>query len=621
MSQKQFFIPIAIKLITIISMILLISLGATTIIITNVIQNDVRITAENNNYALNQHAASEAEIFFNTIITNTTLIINMLSATQNSAEVEALFDTNSIVAGVIIPKSTQNHIDEVRLLNKNFFYTKGIDAKNIDAFLQKYNADLSRVQKGETLLLNASPLFESNILALCMPLVYQNEEKAAVALFCAESLTDTFGSGTNKAMLINAQGDILVSSVLDDVLNAKSIKEEEVFAVVNANNTRQRQLVYKGADGFEYFTSFHKLLGGEAIVITQIQDELVFEALNIATRRNFYLTLTVLFVAILFVWYFSKTISNPIEFLREKVAQIKNGNFAVATETNTHDELALLGQSIHHMKEGLKERERLKETFGKFINSEIAERAAKGELTLGGESKEVTVFFTDLRSFTAFADGLNPKDVVAFLNNYLEIMVQCISDNNGSVDKFIGDAIMAVWGAPLAMPSAKEGALCAIKTALLMRYRLLAFNEERKKQNLLPVHMGCGINSGTAVAGQIGSHERMEYTVIGDTVNLASRIEAINKPLATDILLGEATYNLVKDEVIVEEMPSVTVKGKNESIRLFALIGLKNAKGTILQKYPSPKTLKEVQKLVGIPKSDFVASDINEEEKKYEIQN
>jgi adenylate cyclase len=199
---------------------------------------------------------------------------------------------------------------------------------------------------------------------------------------------------------------------------------------------------------------------------------------------------------------------------------------------------------------------------------------------------------------------------VEFLNAYLTRMVECIEKSGGVVDKFIGDAIMAVWGTPVSRGTPRDDALQAIRAVLMMRESLLEFNRDRGGPEKPIIKIGCGLNTGPCLAGQIGSPQRMEYTVIGDAVNLASRIEALNKPLGTDILLSEHTYELVKDAVVVQKMPAVKVKGKSGELAIYALVNLKDA--------PGPKTLGDLRTLMGIPAPDAHA-DVNGEEKKYEI--
>lgn len=264
------------------------------------------------------------------------------------------------------------------------------------------------------------------------------------------------------------------------------------------------------------------------------------------------------------------------------------------------------------MGKGLSEREKLMVSFSKFTNKTIAQKAASGELTLGGENRNATIFFSDIRSFTAMSEKMQPNEVVEFLNVYMTKMVDCVNKTGGVVDKYIGDAIMAVWGAPESSGSPASDALNAVTAALMMRVELFKFNKERAAAGLSPVKIGCGINSGPVVAGQIGSEERMEYTVIGDAVNLASRTEALNKPFATDVLITENTYNLIKDKIVVQEMPGVHVKGKTDAIKMFAVINLAGR--------GKPETIDDVRKIIGTTAPDLAKVNTDDEEKKYNIQ-
>jgi adenylate cyclase len=173
---------------------------------------------------------------------------------------------------------------------------------------------------------------------------------------------------------------------------------------------------------------------------------------------------------------------------------------------------------------------------------------------------------------------------------------------------------MAHWGTAYTTGDPRMDAYNCIKTALMMRAALYKMNSNRSPEDRAnpPINIGCGINTGIVTAGQIGSDLRMEYTVIGDPVNLASRTEALNKPFGTDILITEDTWTLVKEHVITEEMPSVEVKGKEKPVRMFAVINLAAVSG-------GPRTLADVRKLLGIKAPDLSKVDYNAEEKKYKI--
>lgn len=314
----------------------------------------------------------------------------------------------------------------------------------------------------------------------------------------------------------------------------------------------------------------------------------------------------------LLIRIFSNGITNPIKELVGAAGQIEKGEFELSIKPRTRDEIGLLTESFVQMGKGLSEREKLMVSFSKFTNKTIAQKAASGELTLGGENRNATIFFSDIRSFTAMSEKMQPNEVVEFLNVYMTKMVDCINKTGGVVDKYIGDAIMAVWGAPESSGSPASDALNAVTAALMMRVELFKFNKERAAAGLPPVKIGCGINSGPVVAGQIGSEERMEYTVIGDAVNLASRTEALNKPFATDVLITENTYNLIKDKIVVQEMPGVHVKGKTDAIKMFAVINLAGR--------GKPETIDDVRKIIGTTAPDLAKVNTDDEEKKYKIQ-
>ena len=193
-------------------------------------------------------------------------------------------------------------------------------------------------------------------------------------------------------------------------------------------------------------------------------------------------------------------------------------------------------------------------------------------------------------------------------------MIDCVEKTNGVVDKFIGDAVMAHWGTAYTAGSPRKDAFNCVKAALMMRKALFFMNKERQVGDPAnpPIRIGCGINTGIVTAGQLGSNRRMEYTVIGDPVNLASRIEALTKPLGADILISENTWNLVGDKFITEEMPPVTVKGKEKPVRIFAVINFAGEE-------KGPQDIDEVRSLLGIDPPDLEEVDVNTDEKKYKI--
>jgi adenylate cyclase len=374
------------------------------------------------------------------------------------------------------------------------------------------------------------------------------------------------------------------------------------------------QTLYTDEEGVRYFGAFTKLNTGGATVITSIEYDKVFEGIAATTRRNIYLTAAVLFISIMLIWFFAKSISVPLKSLAKAAHTIEGGAFEIDLQPKGHDEVGVLTSSFQKMCSALG-------IFGRFTNRDIAVRAMRGEIKPGGLPKNGTVFFSDIRGFTSKSEtftktyGDEASDrIVHWLNEYLTRMVECVEKTNGVVDKFIGDAVMAHWGTAYTAGSPRQDACNCVMAALMMRKALYEMNKSRKHDDPgnPAIQIGCGINSGTVTAGQIGSDLRMEYTVIGDPVNLASRIEALNKPLGTDILISEDTWHLVGNKFITEEMPSVSVKGKEKPVRIFAVVNFFGLD-------TGPQSLADVRKMLGIKAPDMSRVDINADEKKYKI--
>jgi adenylate cyclase len=208
--------------------------------------------------------------------------------------------------------------------------------------------------------------------------------------------------------------------------------------------------------------------------------------------------------------------------------------------------------------------------FQRFLSPSLVEQVISGKLALkpGGELRECTVLFSDIRGYTSIAEKYEAQDVVAMLNEYFELLVDVVFKHEGTLDKYIGDSVMAVWGAPVHQPDA---AIRAVSAALEMREVLARWNREREAQGRVPIFTGFGIDTGQVVAGNLGSSKTMEYTVIGDSVNLASRLT--NLAQTDQIIISANTLDKVRDYVMTEALPSTKVKGKEETIPLYNVTG------------------------------------------------
>nr|MBX2862849.1 GAF domain-containing protein [Leptolyngbyaceae cyanobacterium MAG.088] len=222
--------------------------------------------------------------------------------------------------------------------------------------------------------------------------------------------------------------------------------------------------------------------------------------------------------------------------------------------------------------EDISQEKRMKTTLYRYMTPSVAEQVmALGEDSLMvGKRRDVTVLFSDIRGYTTLTERLEASQVVSMLNEYFETMVEAVFNHQGTLDKFIGDALMAVFGAPL--PLENHG-WSAVESALDMRERLIHFNRSRQAARQPKINIGIGLSSGEVVSGNIGSRRKMEYTVIGDGVNLSSRLEGVTKQYGCDIVMSEHTYERCADLVWVRELDLTQVKGKTKPVKIYELIG------------------------------------------------
>jgi adenylate cyclase len=223
-----------------------------------------------------------------------------------------------------------------------------------------------------------------------------------------------------------------------------------------------------------------------------------------------------------------------------------------------------------------RQRRQIKQVFSHYMSDLLIQDLLRNpdKLRLGGEKRVLTVFFSDLAGFTTLSEKLTPDEVVTLLNRYLTAMTDIILDSGGLIDKYEGDAIMAFWGAPLPQ---EDHALRACRAALDNQTRLAELRQEFMKMGLPPVHARIGINTGEMIIGNMGSNQRFDFTVIGDSVNLASRLEGVGKEYGTRIIISEDTYRQAADGLEVRELDLIRVKGKEMPVRIYELLAKKGA--------------------------------------------
>ena len=795
------------KFIAITAIILLLSLGSITAIVSWLVYRDLRVLAEENNFQANRRSALEAEYVLETMRANSMMVIQGIGAagTQNNEGINSgfFFEKNPSVAAMYFAAAGQ---EKTRLINEYFFNSMGISPSLLDAFSQTHSEAITRAAMGETLLFNATPWFSIPVLALYFPF----QGKGCAVLFSTESLNDFFGFGANQSFLINDMGDILVHTDFELVRAGANAADCVFIRFLWEESARSLQTIYTDDEGVRYFGAFTKLNTGGGTVITIIEYDRVFEGVAGTIRRNIYLTIAVLSLSILIVWFFAKKISVPLKALSIAANNIENGSFKTNLRPRGSDEVSVLvsnfqrmsmalekfnqssstrevkeqswkterqGRTLQDIRNEIKQqnitertlqtkpalqtgiktdalgtgtqswgrktaekeqsvqytqaktqdeikkpdvteqtvqnedekKDSLKQELAKQVmldeakkpdaaeqalqmegkkpdipKQELAKPAVLSEtkkpdatertvqsegkkpaapkhvqirpLVLGGvkkpdttertiqseakkadspqqlqtkqivqnkaeqkvQSKHATIFFSSIHKFTAKSEAFSKEygeeanqRIVQGLNSYFSHMTKCIEKTNGVVDKFIGDALMAHWGTTDASTTPEKDAFNCITTALMMRKVLYKINQKRKPQ-AEPIHIGCGINSGVVTAGQIGASLKKEYTIIGEPVNITSKIKALTRPLGVDILISEETWRMVKDYFITEEMPplaldpplGVSLGGDKKNMRIFAVVNFSGVN-------KGPQTLAEVRQLLGIQVSGKAGIAVN----------
>ncbi len=713
--------PLGVKLAMIIGLIVLISLGSVTYLNSYFIGKDVRRTAENSNLSLNISAAKTVEDKIATVRSNVFQLLDLRNAAGNSSRALArqaeifFFERNADIAAIDILGTEDIAVRNQNIVNSQFFISNEIDTGTIKKFFDENYELISRSCHGETIVENPSPFFGFPVISIFFPYKENGLEQTCVITFSLESISEILGtSSVNTTFLINDSDNLLFYPESERIIRGESMKNHPLVQKMrseNQNGTESRQILFPVEETVEverkgekveetviseYYGAYCKLSVGDISVLTTVPLSYVIEGVLTTRKNNIYLTLVVFFVSIIVILCFTRfAIAVHLRRLAAAAEEIQNGNFdteilSLLKDKKRGDEIGVLNQST-------KDEIGFLNTFSKFTNKNVAKAIARKEIDFDPHLKDITIFFSDIRGFTAISDGFkqkfeedSPREIIGFLNDYMSRMVECVTLSQGNIDKFEGDAIMAVWGImrddsldfenlPDSDPKKaaaqqshlahiREDAVNAIHGTIAMRYALMKYNKDaaafteahknEPKATYKPhIRIGCGLNTGRATCGIMGSEDKMEYTAIGDAVNFASRTESSNKPCGTDVLITEDTYNLLKkeyirceendftlkpefekDEIIVERIPvEFEVKGKGAQ-HFYGVVNLpqfdieeffRQGKNPDFKADPDclkavgktgPKTLNEVRSLLGIPIPDFEKVNLNEEENKIQVK-
>jgi class 3 adenylate cyclase len=284
-------------------------------------------------------------------------------------------------------------------------------------------------------------------------------------------------------------------------------------------------------------------------------------------RRDALVLIGTLLFAVLSALLVAGRIAQPLVDLAAAMGRLRRGDFdARSPSVKRQDEVGDLARAFDEMAQGLRERERLRGTLGRYVSGDVAERilSESSDLALAGEVRRVTVLFLDVRGFTAISEKLPPEQVMALLNSYFDVVVDRVAAHGGTLHKFMGDAALCVWGAPRELPDPE---LAAVRCALAIQHGAAQVSEDRLRKNLPALELGIGINAGEVVAGNLGAAQRLEYTVIGDPVNLAQRIES--QALGGEILVSQSVQEKLPPGFDLAARSAVQLKGRSQPVPLW----------------------------------------------------
>lgn len=343
--------------------------------------------------------------------------------------------------------------------------------------------------------------------------------------------------------------------------------------IIKYDKTHIRRFTYE-FEGARYIASFENTEGTPEEVtdnwkIGVIVPESDFtEALQKKNKIMIGVGVAVVLLGLIIALFFSKLVTTRLNMLVNETNNIKNFHFEGAKIFSFIEEVQLLSNAIYSMKMNLR-------AFQKYMPARLVKLLIYSgkDIQLGGEKKTISVLFSDIKNFSTISESIEPQQLMAHLSEYLNCLSTIISKFEGTIDKFIGDSVMAFWGAPLADELHCEH---ACRTALLCKEKINQLNEHWIKQGRIPYITRFGLHTGEVVIGNIGSSERMNYTAIGDNVNMASRLEGLSKVYGTTIIASEQVVSLVKDRFIFRKLDTTTIKGKSGSYTIYELIGEKD---------------------------------------------
>ncbi len=586
---KQSPFSIRLKLVLINSAVIVFSLGAMIFLATKFFREDSEARIKENLVHVTETIGSRVQGEFSYLLEKMELLVSILEnpiLDKNTKEnlISLFFQKDPYFLMVGIYEINENNHKEITTrYNINFLREQELFPEDFQSLVSIHIKSLSKALNGQLTLTNTSPGIKVPSFAFSVP-KNKNKNQIVVGIVHLNKIKDSFErkSGIMETFLVNDEGIIVAHPNEMSMLTAKEIIDSAVVEIVLKNQLEAGQIKFTDNDKASYFASFKKLGLGGANVISYVLEQKAFEEVYNIQRRNLYILAIALILAIFVIYNFSVTITKPLLNLVNATKEIQKGNFSPNVKPVYRDEVGLLTVSFIEMGRGLEEREKVKNILGNMVDPVVVEEAMKDfESLKRGSERKITAFFSDVAGFSSISEKLTSVQLASLLNEYLGAMTIILKKYNGVLDKYIGDAIVGIFNAPVDI---QNPTLMACYSSLEMLEKLQELKANWKSQNkyIQEAHemdIRIGLNTGLAKVGFMGTNALASYTMMGDTVNLAARLEAAGKDYGVNILVSETVYQEVKENIFARKLDLVRVKGKNEPVVLYEIIAL-NGKET-----------------------------------------
>lgn len=540
-----------------------------------------------------------ASFLFSNISDLSTLSASYFAAPNGNSYIVQRVDNNTFVNETIINSSKVHHsvtkyLDKYgKVTSVSLSYGETVDPRTRPWYIQAFKKQ-SNIASDIYLFLPFGK--KKHVLGMTIANPVYDKEKKFLGVFAIDLELSAISRSIEELFLTKNSAIFMVDSFNNLIATNKPIKKISdynslqkisdslspwVYAGVLEYFKSNKQLIfytYNDTKYLAFFTPFKLFGAGKAFLAIALPVNDIIGKLNEQLFISIRVAILVLLLGLLFVSAAANAISRPIVRLEEEAKLIKKLNFDDIDGWNSHiTEVINMRDAFTSMKRSLK-------SFISYVPlAVVKDLVITGNLAkVGGENKVATFLFTDITGFTSLSEGMDPQKLMSYLSAYLACMTKVILQYKGTVDKYMGDAIMAFWGAPL---GDRSHALHACKSALSMMDKLEQLNNKLVSDGKPRIDMRIGINTGNAVIGNVGSEDRFNYTAIGDCVNVTNRIEELNKLYGTSIIVNQSTHHIVEKHFKFRLLDFVAVRGKHDGTLVFELLQDKNKFGDKLSKY------------------------------------